>query len=140
MPARKPAAALAPRQATAIDPSSPEAIGAAQLWRARGLGAVDTLKQVVEQMAKSLRKSDVANVRNDCRLVGGIGDAIMQSLPAPNKKVDTLFRQAAGSVKAGALKCHSLGTRAVEEPDRRLPDGHEGRRQRHQSDEKPSGR
>lgn len=108
-PARKPAVALAPRQATAIDPSSPEAIGAAQLWRARGLGVVDTLKQVVEQMAKSLRKSDVANVRNDCRLVGGIGDAIMQSLPAPNKKVDTLFRQAAGSVKAGALKCQSWG-------------------------------
>ena len=56
-----------PSPQAAIDPSSPEAIGAAQLWRARGVGAIDTLKQVVEEMAKSVRKADVANVRNDCR-------------------------------------------------------------------------
>jgi hypothetical protein len=114
-PAAKPAAlvpapksAAAPPQA-AVDPSSPEAIGAAQLWRARGLGAIDTLKQVVEEMAKSVRKADVANVRNDCRLVSDIGNAISQSLPAPDKRIDTQFRQAAGSIKAGALKCQSWG-------------------------------
>ena len=108
VPAPKPAAA-APSPQAAIDPSSPEAIGAAQLWRARGAGAIDTLKQVVEEMAKSVRKRDVANVRNDCVLVGAIGEAITQSLPAPNKQVDTLFRQAANSIKAGALKCKSWG-------------------------------
>ena len=107
-PAPKPAAA-APSPQAAIDPSSPEAIGLAQLWRARGAGAIDTLKQVVEEMAKSVRKRDVANVRNDCVLVGAIGEAITQSLPAPNKQVDTLFRQAANSIKAGALKCKSWG-------------------------------
>ena len=108
VPAPKPAAE-APSPQAAIDPSSPEAIGAAQLWRARGAGAIDTLKQVVEEMAKSVRKRDVANVRNDCVLVGAIGEAITQSLPAPNKQVDTLFRQAANSIKAGALKCKSWG-------------------------------
>ena len=107
-PAPKPAAA-APSPQAAIDPSSPEAIGLAQLWRARGAGAIDTLKQVVEEMAKSVRKRDVTNVRNDCVLVGAIGEAITQSLPAPNKQVDTLFRQAANSIKAGALKCKSWG-------------------------------
>jgi hypothetical protein len=108
MPAPKPAAAPALSQA-ALDPSSPEAIGAAQLWRARGLGAIDTLKQVVEEMAKSVRQADIANVRNDCRLVGDIGDAISQSLPSPDQQVDTQFRRAAGTVKAGALKCQSWG-------------------------------
>jgi len=107
-PAPKPAAAPALPQA-AVAPSSPEAVGVAQLWRARGLGAIDTLKQVVEEMAKSVRKADVANVRNDCRLVGDIGDAISQSLPAPDKQVDTMFRRAADSVEAGALKCRSWG-------------------------------
>lgn len=108
VPAPKPAAA-APSPQAAIDPSSPEAIGLAQLWRARGAGAIDTLKQVVEEMAKSVRKRDVTNVRNDCVLVGAVGEAITQSLPAPNKQVDTLFRQAANSIKAGALKCKSWG-------------------------------
>ena len=51
----------------------------------------------------------VANVRNDCRLVGAVGDAISQSLPAPNKQVDTQFRKAANSIKAGALKCQNWG-------------------------------
>ena len=107
-PALKPIAAPTTKPA-AVDPSSPEAIGAVQMWRARGVGAIDTLKQVVEEMAKSVRKAEVANVRNDCRLVGAVGDAISQSLPAPNKQVDTQFRKAANSIKAGALKCQSWG-------------------------------